>query len=213
MKILVFVVLIWTHFLNATAAVTYTFSGGRLGDNLLAYCHAQWIAYTYDIPLLYKPFDYSDQLHLHQVSMCHTPELEQQFDAVVIYDKNTHIDVESNILYVIPYFSESIFNRYDNIFPYLFNTDWKDPLFKTILQTMIHPIKNVPKVEIPSGCVSIALHMRKGTGWDIPNYHITPDAPDCFTSAAVCARFFFYYSIEKISKTFLSNAALCTSFY
>ena len=38
--------------------------GGRLGDQLIAYMHAKWVSYLYDIPLLYKPFHYSNDLVL-----------------------------------------------------------------------------------------------------------------------------------------------------
>jgi hypothetical protein len=51
------------------AAIAYDFSGGRFGDNLLTYLHGLWIAYTYDIDLVYKPFEFSDQLLLHNMSL------------------------------------------------------------------------------------------------------------------------------------------------
>ena len=44
------------------AGVTYTFSGGRFGDNLISYLHAKWVAYRAGVPLLYKPFGYSGML-------------------------------------------------------------------------------------------------------------------------------------------------------
>ena len=44
------------------AAVSYQFNGGRFGDQLVTYVHARWVAYKFNLPLLYKRFDYSDQL-------------------------------------------------------------------------------------------------------------------------------------------------------
>ena len=156
-------------------AVTYTFSGGRFGDNLLAYAHAKWISYKYNIPLLYKPFGYSDQLKMHEAEIHYTHDLEAQFVEVVALTPDCiAIDPESGILYVVPFFPESIFNRNDWEFPYLFATDWQDSQFKTCLQQMISPINEVITLPLPHDCLNVAVHVRRGTGWDIPNYRITP---------------------------------------
>lgn len=157
------------------AAVTYTFSGGRFGDNLLSYAHAKWIAYQYNIPLLYKPFDYSDQLRMHQLEVPYCAELVEQFcDEIVLTPDNLIIDPASDILYVVPFFPESIFNRYDREFPYLFTVEWENPQFKAILQQMISPVGDYSIPLLPQDCVTVAVHVRRGTGWDIPNYRITP---------------------------------------
>jgi|ERR1700733_1468021 len=173
-----------------TSAVTYTFSGGRFGDNLLSYCHAKWISYIYNIPLLYKPFEYSDQVMMHILEMSYSKELEDEFEQVIIYSPDCAISANGGILYVIPFFPESIFNRNDTEFPFLFTVDWHNTVFKNLLTTMIRPIVPTKKYTIPAGYVSVAVHARKGTGWDIPNYGITPSqlcashplrfAPDSF---------------------------------
>src|SRR5665213_983093 len=59
-----FICLVSYSYAHEEKAVTYEFSGGRLGDNLLSYLHAKWISYRHQIPLLYKPFKYSDKLML-----------------------------------------------------------------------------------------------------------------------------------------------------
>jgi hypothetical protein len=180
--------------LPAFTAVTYTFSGGRLGDNLLAYCHAKWIAYQYNIPLLYKPFAYSDQLMMDTLEIPYSPDLEPYFKKIVTYcEADGHIDPASNYLYVIPFFCESVFNREDLWFPFLFYVDWHDVGFKQELQRMICPIQELPAMDLPPGVITVALHVRKGTGWDIPVYKITPKqltashplrfAPDSFYAA------------------------------
>ena len=40
--------------------ITYALSGGRLGDNLIAYLHARWVAITYDLPFVFKEFPYAN---------------------------------------------------------------------------------------------------------------------------------------------------------
>ena len=111
------------------SAVTYTLSGGRLGDNLLSYCHAKWISFYYDIPLLYYPFAYSDQLMLHEQETLLTQNLINSFDALVDISKvpSYIIEPDKNILYIVPFFSESIIER--SRYSYFFETGWKNETF------------------------------------------------------------------------------------
>lgn len=183
-------------------AVTYTFSGGRLGDNLLSYCHAKWVSYKYNIPLLYKPFDYSDQLMMHLSEMPYSQELEQQFTKIVVYSNDTIIDPSSGYLYVIPYFPESIFNRDDSVFPFLFFVDWQDSEFKALLQKMIYPINQLKMPALPKDSLTVALHVRKGTGWDIPNYRITPEQLTASHPLRFAPDSFFINQLKNIVRIF-----------
>lgn len=198
-----FLLCISSALLSAPSAVTYDFSGGRFGDCLVSYCHAKWIAYTYKIPLLYKPFDYSDQLMMHFLEIPYSKELEQQFTKVVSYCQvNGKIDPESGYLYVVPFFPESIFNRHDTVFPYLFTVDWHDAGFKSELQKMICPIKQTKRPELPAHCMTVAVHVRKGTGWDIPVYRITPDQLTASHPLRFAPDSFFIDQLKKLPQMF-----------
>ncbi len=188
---ILFLALISLRIEAISSAVTYDFSGGRFGDCLVSYCHAKWISYKYNIPLLYKPFTYSDQLVMHQSEMHYSQNLADQFSQIVTVTKNHHhFDPHAGILYVIPFFPESIFNRHDEMYPYLFSTDWHDADFKSELQKMICPNSSLALPYVPQEMLTVAVHIRKGTGWDIPIYKITPEeltashplrfAPDSF---------------------------------
>ena len=189
--------------LDATSAVTYTFSGGRFGDNLLSYCHAKWISYKYNIPLLYKPFGYSDQLMIHLLEIPYSDELEAQFNRIVTYSlADSHIDAESGTLYVIPFFPESIFNRNDETFPFLFFVDWDDPSFKALLQQMISPLVPIHIPVLLNECIMVAVHVRKGTGWDIPNYRITPEQLTASHPLRFAPDSFYIEQLKKITRIF-----------
>lgn len=190
-----------------TSAVTYSFSGGRFGDNLLAYCHAKWIAYKYKIPLLYKPFEYSDQLMMHELEMPYSTELEWQFEQVIICScPDFTIDTESGCLYVIPFFPESIFNRSDEAFPFLFFVDWQDPAFKVLLNTMICALKAIKVPVVPPDHLTVAVHVRKGTGWDIPNYGITPLQLSASHPLRFAPDSFYIEQLKKIARIFPEDA-------
>jgi len=156
--------------LRAKSAVTYTFSGGRFGDNLLSYCHAKWVSFKYQITLLYKPFAYSDQLMMHQLEQHLDATDMRQFKAIVNIAqlKSYTIEPDANVLYVVPYFPESAIEDYDR-FQFRFMLDWKDPLFKMELKKMIRPCKQLVMPEISKEGMCVGLHVRIGTGFDIPH--------------------------------------------
>lgn len=153
------------------SAVTYSFNGGRLGDNLLAYSHAKWISYMYDIPLLYRPFEYSDQLMMHTVEQSLTQEQYAMYNSIVDISQvaSFAIEPDAGILYVIPYFPDSVIERTNPRFFYFFPIGWQDKKFKAELKKMICPIRPLERPKIPRGVISVALHIRIGSGFDIPS--------------------------------------------
>lgn len=150
------------------SAVTYTFSGGRFGDNLVAYLHAKYVAFKYDLDFLYKPFEYSSELELDRLeTIRYTEACVKKFTKIIkIFGINTlKIDKNANYLYIIPYFPEfiqevqNIKNVYAKTY---FAVDWNDKDFYRELTRLIKPQKELEKILIPSGVTSIALHVRKG---------------------------------------------------
>lgn len=162
-------------------AVTYEQSHGRFGDNLLSYIHAKWISYKYDIPLLYKPFIYSDQLKLHQQELLYTYELKAQFDTTVVLGKERSVSLndQSSILYFVPYFPESKWERSvgvsfsGGVWDY-FEIDWTDKGFINELREVIAPCQSIAMMDLPKDKITVALHMRTGGN------HDTSDVPACF---------------------------------
>ena len=169
MKILLPIFLFLTG-LNAdpsTSRVTYRLSGGRFGDNLLAYMHAKWVSYRYGIPLVYHDFSYAKELMLEE----YEKKTESSFLKQKIFKRGNDIDtfigsLESQTLYVIPYFPESSYElSVDPSFSY-FKVDWEDGAFRAILKKMVAPRKEIRQQTFPSGRISVALHIRRGPGFD-----------------------------------------------
>lgn len=153
---------------HACKGVTYTFSGGRFGDNLLAYMHAKWISYTHGIPLLYKPFPYSDQLHMHQIEQPYKGQYPSTFTIKCIDDIPKGLSRAS--LLILPYFPESLSERtqaqkHGHLWPYI-SVDWDDPTFHTILKEMVRPQYPIQQLTLPKNHISVACHLRKGGGFD-----------------------------------------------
>lgn len=187
------------------SAVTYSFSGGRFGDNLVSYCHAKWISYKYDVPLLYKPFEYSDQLAMHVLEAHYSEEMEQEFNQVVEYVRaDSSIDTKKRYLYEVCYFPEDIFIRSRTIVPY-FNIDWHNQEFKKLLQKMICPINPIEKPIIPEGYIGVALHVRRGTGWDIPGHRMTSQELTAYMPGRFAPDSFYISQLKRLIEFFPHN--------
>lgn len=178
--------------LQIGSIVTNGLAKGRLGDQLISYMHAKWVAYKYNLPFYYKPFAYSDQLVLD--------DLEQHYNHKILTD-NRQVKImkhgqlleqfmttgRNGIIYEIPYFPESLeelqptvgpdnyhWRRRTGEFAY-FTVNWDDPEFKKLIQTMVAPKKPLNLVKLPKGRFTIAIQVRKGDGFDLPLLHNLSD--------------------------------------
>jgi hypothetical protein len=153
-------------------AVTYGTVDGRLGDALVAYMRAKWLSYRYGIPLLYRPFPYSDQLKLHTKELSYEKylpyfQIEQHIRELADIER----PVEQPTLFVLPYFSESLVEYRD--FEYFqkcswFPVNWESRAFRKLLARCIAPRKRLHIIKPPEDRFSVALHVRLGCGFDPP---------------------------------------------
>lgn len=153
------------------AAVTYEFSLGRFGDNVMSYLHAKWISFQYKIPILYRPFKYSDQLVLHykEMDLITFSRKKAGLQHKILSHNDMTIDPKKRFIYVVPYFSEFFYERVMNKQWIYFEVDWNDEGFRQEIQRMIYPInESILNVTLPKDHVCVALHVRRGGGWDKP---------------------------------------------
>jgi hypothetical protein len=156
MKILL--LLISTALWAVDSAVTYEFSGGRFGDNLLTYLHAKWISYSHQIPILYKPFPLSNDLCLHDKEALYT-----QAQGRTKRHIGQGIDPKKSYLYVCPYFPEDPLERPEYFY---FDADWKNELFRAECLKLIAPRSNLQLTKPLKNFLNIAIHVREGGDFD-----------------------------------------------
>ncbi len=143
----------------------------RLGNNLENYCKAKWISYKYNIPFLLKPFRYSDQLRLYHFETHLEKEFEKQFDSIILanHENDLFTHTHTSVLYQC----NICFQANDIIyFDHLLTYADDHPTFKDILCSMIKPLQQVPSIKLPKNIITIAVHVRKGGGYDKPLYSI-----------------------------------------
>ena len=209
-------VLLWACSLSALTelGVTYEFSSGRLGDNLLAYLHAKWVAYQKGIPLLYKPFYYSSQLKMDELEV---PYLQWQVEGPRMRARLSQPlppNLAIPVYYVCPYFPEDPWelghtNGFNGTPWESFAVDWKDGEFRKRALEMVAPKYPLLLVLPPKERVSIALHYREGGGYDDPldlekgglNY------PLKFPPLS-----FYFEAVEEVLKLFPDQRLYCFLF-
>lgn len=191
--------------------VTYEFSGGRLGDNLLSYLHAKWISYAYHIPLLYRPFPYSDQMKFHDVEQYRYDKLRLRKIVRTLLQSDDDLQtISPNIIYVCPYFPESEWERCHASqngrgFLTYFPVDWKNQEFRVHLQELIAPKFPLTPLQLPQNCINIALHIREGGGYD------GADLGQCFPTKAPPLSFYID-GLQKIIPLFPNRLFYCFLF-
>lgn len=142
-------------------------SWGRLGDQILDYAHAKWISYKYGIPLLYKPFEYSDQLVLHDVEEHLTQEKSKLYQHITLktlseLEKPTSKPTLFFVTHFPDSFDEYLFIRWKSLYVHV---DWNDQKFLSMMRKLIKPKQPLKLIHPPKEIISVALHYRNGGGF------------------------------------------------
>jgi len=145
-------------------AITYKLeTWRRLGDNIITLAKAQYFADLYNLKLLYKSFPYSDQFAVHETAIPLTKEYEKQFTKIIpvnsAKDIVDHLKNGESILFESHFLSET---------PWLYNYSRQTPLFEKKIKELFTPTMQIDALPKPSAVVTVALHVRKGGGFDNP---------------------------------------------
>lgn len=157
-------------FAEPRKALTTGGKTSRIGDRLIDYAHAKWVSYKWGIPLLYKPFKYSNQLVLDDVEERFTKQKAADFKTQKTILALSELDQEitQNTLYIINHFPDS-YDEYQYLMwkdgPYI-AVDWNDEKFRIMMQTLIKPKTPLNLIAPKIGMISVALHYRTGEGYD-----------------------------------------------
>lgn len=148
-------------------AITYNLSGGRFGDNLIAYFHAKWVARELGLPFLYKPFPYADQLLLSEMDQPLNGPFH--FNNVFTPTQKYQIsDIPNSILMTISYFAdfkpEYQSPWYDNRLK--FPVDWEDPDFHRELMACLTLKQPIKTATLPRKYLTVAVHVRRGGSFE-----------------------------------------------
>lgn len=144
---------------------------GRLGDKLLCFAHAKWIAHRYQLPLFMLPFPYAGGFTFSQKYSY----LSAQFRYLNEVHPKNHREMSqalsaASTLFVIDFFAESDFESRiaPNTGAY-FYTGWRDRGFLQSLREDLTPLVALEKPMLDDSEVHVAVHLRLGGGFDNPH--------------------------------------------
>jgi len=158
-------------------AVMPEYSGGRFGDNLMTFANTLYFAMKNKTKMLHIPFKFSEELMLDTLLAKHSHVLEKTYVQKGYFYRNGEalIDQETkNTLFIITHFPAS---RLEYIPEYAlqkylsFDIDWNDKNFKESLRMLVAPKKALSLITPRDGIPSVAVHVRKGIGFDDPSVH------------------------------------------
>lgn len=153
--------------------------GGRLGDMLVMYIKAKWVAFEYKLPLLYKPFHYSDQLEMHVREQHYSEDISKTYKKQLItcYDAS-EISTTKNVskdytFYQIHYYFNPIEwgeyqRRYDSQEIMAWPGVYTNAAFRAELKRNIAPRDSISLPDLPKDKITVAVHIRNGIGFDLP---------------------------------------------
>lgn len=149
---------------TGTSAITYDLNGaGRFGDQLSVYYKAKAVSLKYDLPLLYKNNGYFNQLVMDTKEK-HFSFLDKiRYKNIVRFKPGDHpvINNKNNTLYILDCSFDIEECGIDQAF-------LRDQNFLDNLNSMIKPNKQLTEIFLPSDKITIAVHVRKGGGYDAP---------------------------------------------
>lgn len=158
----IFLIIFFHTYISAAQAITFRLNGGRLGDTIMNCAKCKYYSYKYNIPFFYRHFKYANQL---QLSIFEKKLQNKKFKKRVQVTTKRDILLhkrEPDILFESHYNSKT-----ENLYDFCRS----HTLFKAELKQMFFPKKHQKK-EFDKNYITVAIHIRKGGGFDLPLYSV-----------------------------------------
>ncbi len=143
--------------------ITYDIDVGRLGYRILWYCRAKWLSHTLHMPIVFKPFPYSDSFFLHTREVLFSDELSKNHATKLVYDLS---DIDQSLSQKTIFALTKTCKKFSPEF--LYEATVADEYFGKSIRCMLQPISTLPELHFPPGYITVAVHIRKGSGGDKP---------------------------------------------
>lgn len=147
--------------------VSYELSSGRLGDHILAFTKALYVADFYKIPLIYVPFHHSELFGLHKHPLF-VPNKKGMYNRIIRVQPETNFtetraqDATCFLLNLGSHHGQ--ITHLDSMYTYAAQNKGFDLLVKE----MLTPTVAIKTLTLPQDIITVALHVRKGSGTDQP---------------------------------------------
>lgn len=149
-------------FASARNGIVQADLGERLGDKLLIICAVKFLALVHDLDFYYRPcWSLVEQFSLSRTEAKFNDHVKAHYNNITTFNPSSSQKTESSTLFMAPWSS------IDNLCKQLGKRHIYRQYFDE-LQKMVTPIAQVTPFEIPHDSISVAVHVRKGEGYDNP---------------------------------------------
>jgi hypothetical protein len=158
---LIFCFLFFTLQLTAKNAIVQKNRGERLGDRLLIICATKFLALTHDLDFYYRTSPFLDNCMLSDTEIKFDNTIQAHYNKIISFNEKSFKQAAPSTLFTAPW---SCIDSFCNNFG-------KRHLYRTqfdLLQAMVTPKDLTSKLEITPHTISVAVHIRKGEGYDQP---------------------------------------------
>lgn len=154
---------------NKEIKFTYGFSGGRLGDNLISFIRARWLAYVFKGTVELKNFEFIDNFQFCKIY--NKLENNEQIMQLTNLNEITKKKYDKPIIFELPYFPlenlEKKLYWHKNRSTEILKINWLDKNFIDILKKEICANSNFNLKLTKNFKYNVAIHYRFGSGPDL----------------------------------------------
>lgn len=154
-----------------SCAITFQKNPGRLGDQILNYCKHKWLAHKYNLDLYVPDFNYKSVFTLskHEKSAKELDRDKYMHSVKIKADTDIRPRKSQDIVYIGQFYLmiDNIADKY-KWSDHLFGLTIINPAFGDKIRDMLKLRVEFPDLSTPSDCISVAIHIRKGGGFDNP---------------------------------------------
>lgn len=145
-------------------AITYHIEDWRrLGDAITTVTKTLYFEKALNLPVYFRDFPYFDQFALSQNATMLTSEIIKQYSKVVPItnqlELTKHLESTEPILFECQFLSET---------PPVYSITREYPEFEDYIKKAFTPLIPIPQLAKPPAVITVALHVRKGGGFDKP---------------------------------------------
>lgn len=148
--------------------ISYELSKGRLGDQMVIYAHTLFLSMKYDLNFLYKPFKLSDRFQLHYKNNLFFESEKTNYNQQIPLTESVILENNSKLPLLYLYGMGCTVTNHKNHLDGIQTIALECHPFKKKIQAHFTPIGTMCKIEFPTNCITVALHVRVGSGWDKP---------------------------------------------
>lgn len=164
-------------------AITYKLNGGRLGDCIYSFSLARWLAYKYNTQFYYIPFGNIDLFSIESHEKILAPNIKKKFKKIITVKSEDELSSylksqKEPTLFLIYFHAKFIvpedISSTDPLAIRKVGTNWiyllmkQNKNFEKTIKRDLHIRKNPKPLILPNNMITVAVHIRKGGGFDAP---------------------------------------------